>query len=49
MAEVQDMRWGQFKPLLADAVVAHLEPIQMRYNEIMEDRTYLNKASNTVY
>ena len=25
------MRWGEFKPLLADALVAHLDPIQKRY------------------
>ncbi len=24
------MRWGEFKPLLADALVAHLDPIQKR-------------------
>jgi tryptophanyl-tRNA synthetase len=29
-AEVADMRWGTFKPLLADALVAHLEPIQSK-------------------
>lgn len=28
------MKWGGFKPLLADAVVAHLEPIQQKYNEV---------------
>ena len=29
--------WGTFKPLLADAIVAHLAPIQARYNEIVAD------------
>ena len=29
------MGWGTFKPLLADAIVAHLEPIQARYREIV--------------
>ena len=24
------MRWGDFKPKLADALVAHLQPIQVR-------------------
>ena len=33
--EVKDMRWGQFKSVLADAVVAHLEPIQQRYHEVI--------------
>jgi tryptophanyl-tRNA synthetase len=29
LAEVQDMSWGQFKPVLSDAVVSHLTPIQV--------------------
>ena len=33
-AECSGMRWGQFKPLLADALVAHLAPLQARYNEV---------------
>ncbi len=36
------MRWGDFKPLLADAVVEHLRPIQTRYNEVIADQTYLD-------
>ncbi|BAY52996.1 tryptophan--tRNA ligase [Thermosynechococcus vestitus] len=40
-AECADMGWGQFKPLLTDAVIATLEPIQQRYNEIMADPSYL--------
>lgn len=42
--EVQNLNWGGFKPLLADAVVAHLAPIQQRYGEIMQDRAYLNQV-----
>lgn len=42
--EVQDMSWGTFKPILAEATVAHLEPFQTRYKEILQDRTYLNKV-----
>lgn len=34
LSEVSGMQWGAFKPLLADAVVAHLEPIQRKYNEV---------------
>lgn len=30
-AEAAGLRWGSFKPLLADALVAHLEPIQKRW------------------
>ena len=33
--------WGQFKPLLAEATVAALDPIQKRYHELMEDRAQL--------
>ena len=36
------MRWGTFKPILADALVSHLEPIQKKYDEIMADRTTLD-------
>ena len=42
--EVSSMRWGQFKPILADAVVSHLEPIQQRYKEVMSDTAYLDSV-----
>lgn len=42
LAEVGGMRWGDFKPRLADAVVAHLQPIQQRYAEVMEDEGALD-------
>ncbi len=42
-AECAEMGWGQFKPLLTDAVIATLEPIQRRYNEIMADPGYLKQ------
>jgi len=29
MEEVKDMGWGQFKPVLTEAVVDHLSPIQV--------------------
>lgn len=38
------MRWGAFKPLLADAVVEHLRPIQARYNEVVADQGYLDEV-----
>lgn len=41
LSECADMRWGQFKPLLADTVADHIAPIQQRYNELMDDRSYL--------
>ncbi|GMH44107.1 hypothetical protein BSKO_12041 [Bryopsis sp. KO-2023] len=42
--EVGSMKWGQFKPLLADAIVAHLEPVQNKYREVMEDSAYVDKV-----
>eukprot|EP00590_Aulacoseira_subarctica_P008738 CAMPEP_0172426090 /NCGR_PEP_ID=MMETSP1064-20121228/35697_1 /TAXON_ID=202472 /ORGANISM="Aulacoseira subarctica , Strain CCAP 1002/5" /LENGTH=446 /DNA_ID=CAMNT_0013169467 /DNA_START=96 /DNA_END=1436 /DNA_ORIENTATION=+ len=44
LGEVKDLSWGTFKPLLADAVVAHLEPIQQRYYEVRGDNTYLSSV-----
>ena len=41
LEEVKDMSWGDFKPVLAEAVVNHLEPIQNKYKEIREDDEYL--------
>lgn len=41
-AEVEGLTWGGFKPLLTDALVAHLSPIQSRYSEIMSDPAYLD-------
>ena len=40
-AECSEMGWGQFKPLLAEATVAALDPIQKHYHELMEDRAQL--------
>lgn len=42
--EVQSLNWGGFKPLLTEAVVAHVTPIQQRYAEIMQDKTFLNQV-----
>ena len=42
--ECADMGWGQFKPLLAEATVAALEPIQQRYRELMDDRSQLESV-----
>jgi len=36
--------WGTFKPLLADALIDHLEPIQKRYKEIVQDEAYLTSV-----
>ena len=36
-SECSSMRWGQFKPLLAEAVIAKLEPVRQKHDEIMRD------------
>lgn len=41
LEEVKDMTWGEFKPVLAEAIVAHLEPIQKRYHQVRQDKEYL--------
>ena len=43
-AECSEMGWGQFKPLLAEATVAALEPIQRRHQELMGDRAELDRV-----
>ncbi|MEB3232785.1 MAG: tryptophan--tRNA ligase [Leptolyngbyaceae bacterium] len=40
-AECREMGWGQFKPLLAEAIVEGLRPIQERYHAIRADEGYL--------
>ncbi|GFZ08587.1 nucleotidylyl transferase superfamily protein [Actinidia rufa] len=42
--ECQDMNWGIFKNVLTDALVDHLHPIQVRYEEIMSDAGYLDSV-----
>lgn len=39
--ECKTMGFGQFKSLLSETIISYLVPIQKRYNEIMQDRTYL--------
>ncbi|XP_072967228.1 tryptophan--tRNA ligase, chloroplastic/mitochondrial [Typha angustifolia] len=40
--ECQDMNWGTFKSNLTDALIDHLHPIQVRYEEITSDPVYLD-------
>ena len=42
--ECQDMGWGQFKPLLTEITVESLKPIQDKYQEIMDNKDYLNSV-----
>ena len=44
LSEVKDMSWGEFKPVLAEAIVDHLQPIQERYHKIREDDAYLQNV-----
>lgn len=41
LEEVKGMNWGKFKPDLAEAVIAHLAPIQQRYHDVMQDEERL--------
>jgi tryptophanyl-tRNA synthetase len=38
---VAGMRYGEFKKLVADAVIARLEPIQRRYREVIAEPQYI--------
>ena len=44
VADVGELRWGEFKPKLADAVVEHLRPIQAKYKAVMEDPGELDRV-----
>lgn len=43
-SDVRDLRWGGFKPLLTDALVAHLEPIQTKYQQLIQDPSYIDSV-----
>jgi tryptophanyl-tRNA synthetase len=43
-AECAEMGWGQFKPLLTDAAISALQPIQTRYQEVMAEPGYLESV-----
>jgi tryptophanyl-tRNA synthetase len=38
------MGWGRFKPLLAEAAVAALQPVQERYAELSSDPAELDRV-----
>ena len=46
-SECAEMGWGQFKPMLAEATVNALEPIQERYRELMRDPDELDQVLTT--
>tara|TARA_B100000029_G_scaffold510912_1_gene603587 strand:+ start:1457 stop:2455 length:999 start_codon:yes stop_codon:yes gene_type:complete len=41
--ECSNMGWGTFKPLLTEATISALQPIQARYYELIEDKNELNR------
>ncbi len=43
-AECQDMGWGQFKPLLTETAIAALQPIQAKYQALMDNKGYLESV-----
>ncbi|GIL69372.1 hypothetical protein Vretifemale_326 [Volvox reticuliferus] len=42
LAECSAMRWGGFKPLLTDAIIEHLRPLQSKYAELMAEQSYID-------
>jgi tryptophanyl-tRNA synthetase len=42
--ECADMGWGKFKPLLTEITIEYLKPIQVKYQAIMEDKSYLDSV-----
>ncbi len=41
---VAGLRYGEFKKLVAEAVIARLEPIQQRYREVTSDPSYIDSV-----
>jgi tryptophanyl-tRNA synthetase len=42
--ECQEMGWGQFKPLLTETTIEALKPIQDKYQDIMDNKDYLDSV-----
>lgn len=40
--ECADLKWGQFKPLLGEALVEHVSPIRERYEELLNEKAYIS-------
>ena len=48
MAECERLRgWGDFKPLLTEALIHHLQPIQQKYQEVITETNYLDRVLQT--
>ncbi len=46
LKECSEMGWGQFKPLLTEATISALEPIQIHYQELIKNPKELNQVLN---
>ncbi|MDX1977139.1 MAG: tryptophan--tRNA ligase [Pseudanabaenaceae cyanobacterium bins.68] len=45
ISECSNLRgWGDFKQLLTEAAIAHLEPIQQRYHQVIQNSDYLDQV-----
>ena len=44
LADCGELRWGQFKPVLAEALVEHLGPIQKKYKEVVDEPGFLDQV-----
>jgi tryptophanyl-tRNA synthetase len=42
--EIVGLKWGQFKPLLTEAIIEQLSPIRLKYRDIISDPSYLESV-----
>lgn len=42
--ECAEMGWGNFKPLLTEVTIEYLKPIQTKYQELINNKDYLNSV-----
>ena len=47
--ECAEMKWGSFKPLLTEATISALAPIQERYQDLMRDKNELERVLSRGY
>ncbi|AAQ00108.1 MULTISPECIES: tryptophan--tRNA ligase [Prochlorococcus] len=47
--EFSNIGWGKFKPILTDAIIESLNPIQQKYYSLIKDKTELNNILNKGY
>jgi len=43
-AQCSNLSWSSFKTLLAESLINYLEPIQSRYKEVVEDKSYIKET-----